>query len=230
MFQGGRRPSRSSTSAETRPEHRDLSGSQGQPSGVRRVWAREARWHAWYPHCPGAWLGTGRYTQRAVGRGTGLGRRLGASQAPGDALGAGHQSVSRGKGRGRSQRTRGPERGVATSLVHSVSPPSFISQREEGPQALGRGEHPSLRSGAAFSSVAPMIRSIERFWHTQVPETFSVLTPFVCILTPACGSPQLDVSPLRPSSPRPWSSPPQNTVVLRTARPPNSSQRGLYEA
>lgn len=140
VFQGGRRPSRSSKSAETRPERRDLGGSQGQSAGVRRVWAREARWRAWYPHCPGAWLGTGRCAQRAVGRGSGLGRGLGASQAPGDTLGARHQSVSRGKGRGAPRGLAGPSgvRPRAWSTLRLLLPSS----------ATGRGEHPRLRSGA----------------------------------------------------------------------------------
>ena len=55
-----------------------------------------------------------------------------ASQAPGDTLGARHQSVSRGKGRGRTQGTRRPEQGAAKSLVHPAAPPSFISHRERG--------------------------------------------------------------------------------------------------
>lgn len=56
------------------------------------------------------------------------------------------------------------EQGAAKSLVHPAAPPSSIDQGEEGPRALGMGEHPSLRSGAAPSSAAPVIRSTERFW------------------------------------------------------------------
>lgn len=211
---------------EARPEHRDLGGSQGacrgeEGAGKGNEMARVVT------TLPRGLAGSRNMHsgQRGGGHWTGEGTQ--GFPGPWRYPGGWAPECKQRKGRGRTQRTRGPERGAQPGLVPPCGSSFLHQQGGAGPRALGRGSTLVSALQQPSPQWRPVIRSIERFWHTQVPEWSLSRTPFVRILTPTCGSPNLTYLPSAHPHPRPWSSPPQSTAVLRMARPPNISQRAV---